>query len=87
MLSSDIAIINHPNLAISSFQGFPTFQGLRAVENVGKSEGHVPQAVATPCPPVADKTEKVSAIHAAEAVDAEELLKELDACGVRSRWF
>lgn len=63
-------------------KGFPTFQGLRAVENVGKSEGHVPQAVATPCPPVADKTEKVSAIHAAEAVDAEELLKELDACGV-----
>lgn len=64
-------------------QGFPAFHGLRATDSSGKAEGHVPQAVATPCPPVAELTEKAPSMNLSEAVDAEELLKELDACGVR----
>jgi len=64
-------------------QNFPVFQGLRQNDNAANSACIVPEASAVQdfvVAPAVEHRQPVQNIH--EAADAEELLKELDACGV-----
>ena len=68
-------------------QQFPVFQGLHGSQNVARSEIVTPKAIAqeTSAAPVVDERPPVVNLH--EVADNEELLKELDACGVSFNSF
>lgn len=60
----------------------PVYQGLRAGDAVTRGESVAPQAIAQECPPLPELEQRIPVQNYNVAADAEEMLKELDACGV-----
>ena len=63
-------------------QKIPVFQGLRVNDAVARGESVASQAIAQDILPVPELDQRLPVQNIHEAADAEELLKELDACGV-----
>ena len=63
-------------------QQLPVYQGLRAGDAVTRGESVAPQAIAQECPPLPELEQRIPVQNYNVAADAEEMLKELDACGV-----
>ena len=63
-------------------QQFPVFQAPRFGDGVTRGEAVVPQAIAQEITAVPELDERLPAQNFNIAADAEEMLKEIDACGV-----
>ena len=63
-------------------QNFPAFQGLRSSDASTKADAIAPQAAALECVAAPEVEQRLPAQNIHEPVDNEELLAELDACGV-----
>lgn len=63
-------------------QNIPVFQGLRQKDAVHKADAIVPQAAATTQDVATEVDQRLPVQNIHEAADMEEMLKELDACGV-----
>ena len=69
-------------LSTLCIQNFSAFQGLRSGNVVARGESVAPKAIAEEITAVPELEQRFPVPNIHEPVDNEELLKEIDACGV-----